>query len=190
MSLQPNVCSATVFFITCKDKQATYKWLQEIKVGRSFPTSRKGNPLISQTKNWMLKKYAPYIILLVAALLLFFVKRYQRGSSENINVNVTKEAVATDEGFNRTPANIIYTKHARCRMECRHITEDEVKQIIATGKAKIDNVAEGQRGPKYQLNGRTKDDKMVRIVVAPKNDDLVIVTVMDLDTDWPCGDCK
>lgn len=136
----------------------------------------------------MLKKYAPYIILLVAALLLFYVKRHQRGGSEN--VNVTTEAVNTNEGFSRNPAHIIYTKHSRCRMECRHITEDEVKQIIATGKAKEDNVAEGQKGPKYKLDGRTKDDKMIRIVVAPKKDGLVIVTVMDLDTDWPCGDCK
>lgn len=136
----------------------------------------------------MIRKYAPFIILLFAALLLFYVKRHQRGS-DKIN-NITTEAVNTNEGFSRNPVNIIYTKHARCRMECRRITEDEVKQIIATGKAKIDNIAEGQKGPKYRLDGRTKEDKMVRIVVAPKRDDLVIVTVMDLDTDWPCGDCK
>jgi Domain of unknown function (DUF4258) len=138
----------------------------------------------------MLKKYAPYIVLLIAGILLFFVKRHQRGGNTNNNVEVTTDAVNTAEGFSRHPENIIYTKHARCRMDCRHITEEEIKEILATGKLKTDKIDETEKGKTYPLDGRTKQDKMVRIVVAPKKNDLVIVTVIDLDKDWQCGDCK
>ena len=31
-------------------------------------------------------------------------------------------------------ARLILTKHAKCRMDCRHISEDEIKEIIHDGK--------------------------------------------------------
>ena len=137
----------------------------------------------------ILKKYAPYIVLLLAALLLFYLKTHQRGSNTRNNIELTTDAVTGDEPFSRNPENIIYTKHARCRMECRHITEEEVKEILQTGKLNSNKIENGEKGRTYPLEGRTKADKMLRIVVAPKKNDLVIVTVIDLDKDWPCGDC-
>ena len=136
----------------------------------------------------MLKKYAPYIVLLVAAMLLFFLKQHQRGNYSGQHTEIATDAATGNEGFSRHPENIIYTKHARCRMECRHITEEEVKEILQTGKLNTNKIAEGEKGTTYPLDGKTKADKMVRIVVAPKKNDLVVVTVIDLDTDWPC-DC-
>lgn len=136
----------------------------------------------------MLKKYAPYILLLFAALLLYYVKSNQRGNNKKDNVEVVKDAVINNEGFSRNPEKIIYTKHARCRMECRHITEDEVTEILQNGKVNEAKIDDGEKGKTYPLDGKTHNDKMVRIVVAPKRNDLVIVTVIDLDKDWPC-DC-
>ena len=137
----------------------------------------------------ILKKYAPYIVLLLAALALFYITQHQRGSIVKEKVEVTTDAVTGDVPFSRNPENIIYTKHARCRMDCRHITEEEVKEIIQGGKLNQHKIEEGEKGTTYPLEGRTKADKMMRIVVAPKKNDLVIVTVIDLDKDWPCGDC-
>ena len=34
----------------------------------------------------------------------------------------------------RNTARLILTKHAKCRMDCRHISEDEIKEIIHDGK--------------------------------------------------------
>ncbi len=133
----------------------------------------------------MLKKYAPYIVLLIAALLLFFVKRNQHGGNTSQNLEITAN---TSEGFSRRPDNIIYTQHSRCRMGCRHITEEEVKDILENGKVVTSKIEEDARGKTYPIDGKTKGDKLVRIVVAPRKKDLVIVTVIDLDTDWPC-DC-
>ncbi len=137
-----------------------------------------------------MKKYAPFIVLALAALLLFFIKHNQRGSNADQHIEKTANAVNSNEGFSRAPDSIIYTKHSRCRMECRHITEEEVKEILQTGEVVANKVEEDSRGKTYPIDGRTKEDKMVRIVVAPKRNNLVIVTVIDLDNDWPCGDCK
>jgi hypothetical protein len=136
------------------------------------------------------KKYAPYIIIVLAALSLFYFKTQHGGKLVKGKVTDNANVVNTDEGFSRNPENIIYTKHARCRMECRHITEEEVKEILQTGAINENKIEQNDRGVTYPLDGRTKADKMVRIVVAPKKKDLVIVTVIDLDNDWPCGDCK
>jgi len=37
------------------------------------------------------------------------------------------------QALNRNPTHINYTKHAKCRMECRHIDESEIKDILANG---------------------------------------------------------
>ena len=138
----------------------------------------------------MLKKYAPYIVLLFAALLLFFVKTKQRGSNPKEHVEVTTDVANSNEGFNRNPEKITYTKHARCRMECRHIDETEVKEILATGQINTNKIQEDEKGKTYPLEGITHDKQHVRIVFAPKENNTVeVVTCIDLDTDWPCN-CK
>ena len=136
----------------------------------------------------MYKKYLPYIILLAAALLLFYVKRNQRGHSPTpINTDVT---VPVTESFDRNYTSLVYSKHARCRMECRHIDESEVVEILKKGTINYDKIEKDDRGRTYPLEGITHDKQHVRIVVAPKADkEMVVVTVIDLDTDWTC-DCK
>lgn len=137
----------------------------------------------------MLKKYAPYILLMLGALLLFYVLSNQRGTSKTEHIAVTTDAVNGNEGFNRNPEKITYTKHARCRMECRHIDETEVKEILQTGKVNVNKIEEDNRGKTYPLEGKTSKDKYVRIVVAPRKNETVIVTVIDLDAEWQC-DCS
>lgn len=122
--------------------------------------------------------------------MLFFIFRNQRGTTST-HTEIRTNAVTTDEGFNRFPDSIIYTKHARCRMQCRHITESEVKEILENGKVNKNKIQEDGKGKTYPLEGKTKaDDRMLRVVVAPKKNNTVIVTVIDLDNFWPCGDCK
>lgn len=137
----------------------------------------------------MLKKYAPYILLALAGLLLLWVKSHQQHGNVREQLELVTDAVNTNEGFSRQPEKITYTKHARCRMECRHISEADVKELIQNGKLNKEKVQESDMGKTYPLDGKTTGDKMLRIVVAPKKNDLVVVTVIDLDTDWPC-DCK
>lgn len=137
----------------------------------------------------MLKKYLPFILLLAAALFYWYVKSNQRKHFPSKDVeNITVPANA-DEGFSRHPDKIIYSKHARCRMGCRHIDESEVKEIIENGNINYAKIEEDERGKTYPIEGLTHDKQYVRIVVAPKNNNLVVVTVIDLKNDWQC-DCK
>jgi Domain of unknown function (DUF4258) len=61
---------------------------------------------------------------------------------------------------------------------------------LETGKVNERKVEEDDRGKTYPLEGKTKEDKMLRVVIAPKRNNIVVVTVIDLDKNWPCGDCK
>lgn len=146
----------------------------------------------------MLKRYLPYILLFAAALLLWYIKSHQRGNNTNkpekqqtetVKINPSTEPVAANDPIDRTPEHLIYTKHARCRMECRHIDESEVLEVLKDGVINYKKVEEDDRGKSYPLEGVTHDKQHVRIVFAPKRNDLVVVTVIDLERDWPC-DCK
>lgn len=150
----------------------------------------------------MLKKYLPYIFLVVAALLLFYIKKNQRGhvpkeqKIEKVDNRITVPAVIPEpgnvdevEGFNRNITNLIFSKHARCRMDCRYIDESEIREILRNGTINKKKIQTDKRGMTYPVEGYTHDKQHVRIVFAPKDDALVVVTVIDLDTEWKC-DCK
>ena len=149
----------------------------------------------------MLKKYLPYILLIAAALLLFFIKKNQRGEkiqdtkTEQTDNKITVPAVLPGEnaeeveGFNRKTSNLIFSKHAKCRMQCRNIDESEIREILKTGIINHKKIQSDKRGMTYPVEGFTHDRQHVRIVFAPKADALVVVTVIDLDTEWKC-DCK
>jgi len=159
----------------------------------------------------MLKKYLPYILLIAAALLLFFVKKNQRSNKQNntpveqidnrIEVpavlpadekNIDRDASSNEQvipGFNRNTEKLIFSKHARCRMDCRKIDEAEVRAILMNGTVNLKKIQSDKRGKTYPVEGYTKDKQHVRIVFAPKGEGLVVVTVIDLETEWKC-DCK
>lgn len=99
-------------------------------------------------------------------------------------------AGAGSDVINRHPDRLIYTKHARCRMDCRHIDESEVQEILQKGRINYrKSEPAGRPDPKYAFEGTTHDGQQVRIVFAPAKRGMVVITVIDLGTDWTC-DCK
>ncbi|WEK34201.1 MAG: DUF4258 domain-containing protein [Candidatus Pseudobacter hemicellulosilyticus] len=96
----------------------------------------------------------------------------------------------TPAGFDRKAARLIFTKHARCRMGCRHIDEQEVREILEKGKVNIrKSEPAGRPDPKFALEGKTRDGQQVRIIFAASQRGMVVITVIDLDTNWTC-DCR
>ncbi len=93
------------------------------------------------------------------------------------------------EGFDRNTSHLIFSKHAKCRMDCRHIDEAEVREILKNGVVNEKKIQRDKRGMTYPVEGTTRDGQRVRIVFAPKDDGLVVVTVIDLGTEWSC-DCN
>jgi hypothetical protein len=99
-------------------------------------------------------------------------------------------SAAGDDVIDRHPGRLIYTKHARCRMDCRHIDEAEVEDILAKGRINYrKSEPAGRPDPKYALEGATRDGQQVRVIFAPAKRGMVVITVIDLDTDWSCN-CK
>jgi uncharacterized protein DUF4258 len=143
-----------------------------------------------------MKKLIPYLLLGVLFLIALYIRQVREPRRESPNSPITKEKRSPDsrnhlETFRDPDAEYFFTKHARCRMECRHITQKEVKEIVR--KADVNyrkSDLQAAQGPTYALEGYTsKDRQHVRIIVAPKQKHLSIVTVIDLDEDWNCPSC-
>lgn len=146
-------------------------------------------------------KAAPWILLIVmAALTIFLVSRRQKVNRPAEPVVKKEKTVRSDPrtdptspgndrngNFNRHPAQINYSKHALCRMDCRHIDKIEIADMVANGtinEHKSDMRASPD--PRYAIEGTTRDGQKVRIIVAQSARVSTIVTVIDLDTDWNC----
>lgn len=143
----------------------------------------------------IMKKAAPYILLLLMAVAVLFIKRCKTNQSPESAPNITNEnkrkspstKINRDRGFDRRISYIEYSNHARCRMECRHITQAEVQDIMQLGKINYTKSdLQNTRCPRYALEGITQDNQKVRIVFAQCNEKSEVVTVIDLDTEWQC----
>lgn len=90
--------------------------------------------------------------------------------------------------LDRDTRNLRLTKHARCRMDCRHIDISEVKEIIEKGQINpAKSEPAGKPDPKYAIEGVTHDGQEVRIVVATTGKGLLVITVIDLKEEWNCS---
>ncbi len=148
-----------------------------------------------------MKKAIPYLFLLVLLLVALIVRQYkerQYEAGEQINQQESEKGKTNSSSgsnldyFRDPEADYYFTKHARCRMDCRHITQKEVKEIVRKAEVNYDkSELDAPKGATYALEGYTSKDKQhVRIIVAPKQRHLSIVTVIDLDEDWECPSCK
>lgn len=154
-----------------------------------------------------LKRLLPFALLAVLLISALILRRCNSRSNneltdsekqKRIEQNDKPDEEKTDneksslDVFRDGNAKYYFTKHARCRMKCRHISQEEVKEIVQRAdvnykKSELD----APEGPKYALEGVTSWDKQhVRIIVAPKKRHLTIVTVIDLENEWECPSCK
>ena len=86
-------------------------------------------------------------------------------------------------------SNLVLTKHGRCRMNCRQITEAEVKEIILQGRINPQKSDPADIPcPTYAIEGYSSQDKQhIRVVVADCQSALKLVTCIDLDKDHRCS---
>jgi hypothetical protein len=151
--------------------------------------------------NPQLRKAVPLILVVTLGILLFVVRlckhelstKPRTSVTNNKNAN-TKSAIDRNNGFDRRTSYLEYSNHAKCRMQCRKISQAEVEEIMQDGKINYNKSdLQNARCPRYAVEGITIDDQKVRIVFAQCNDKTEVVTVIDLDTDWTChcpGDDK
>lgn len=129
---------------------------------------------------------ATVILLLVMALGTVIYKTCQRNQQ-----TYPTRTINTTPGDWRSH-KLIYTKHARCRMECREITEAEVEYIVANGtvneaKSKeADAEATGQC-PTYAVEGKSKDGQQLRVIFGACEKITKVITAIDLGEEHACN---
>lgn len=148
-------------------------------------------------------KIIPIVLLVIMALATLAIKKcrsnptqskpstnYPVNTPRNGNRNTTPSASNNNDyqKLDRNSTDLYFTKHARCRMKCRNISQKEVKDILANGTINYNksNLQDPQ-GPTYALEGYTNDRQHVRIIFAPKSIHLTVVTVIDLDVEHECS---
>ena len=88
-------------------------------------------------------------------------------------------------------APLIYTKHARCRMACRHISEADIREVLREGHVNAaKSKQEAGKCPAYAIeDNRNSDGIRLRIVFAKCDHEVKVVTCIDRDDEFAC-DCK
>lgn len=125
-------------------------------------------------------KPALYVVLIVLITVIYFRKQQQE---------TVPGPTPTDVNIHRESA-LIYTKHARCRMECRDITESEIASVIEGGNInKVKSDPADRPCPTLAYEGKGTDGHRLRVVIADCEEKDKVVTVIDLDEDHQC-DCK
>lgn len=116
------------------------------------------------------------LIVLVILLVLYFIF-----GRNNANTRIDKR----EKAFRHNEIKL--TTHARCRMDCRNIDETEVKDILENGSINYrKSDLKDKPCPTYALEGITKDNQRVRVVVGDCTNEAVIITVIDLDHEFEC----
>jgi hypothetical protein len=142
-------------------------------------------------KSGTIQKYLPVLFLAVILLLAWRWNRESRdkdkpaGRSED--TRRPSKAAGDMPGFDRT-ARLEYTVHARCRMDCRQVTEEEVEEILAKGSIDLSKSnLHDKPCPTYALEGYSHEGQHLRIIFAPCREATRVVTCIDLDKKWKCN---
>jgi len=122
----------------------------------------------------MNKKYLILVGIILIILVISFGKHHLNAV---INADVFRDT-----------NHLILTRHVKCRMDCRHITAQEIKEIIRNGNVNYSKSGKGSKGDEtIALEGYSNEHQHLRVVVAPESDGLVVITCIDLDREWPCN---
>lgn len=143
--------------------------------------------------------WSPFVFIAVLLIALLSVKDYLKNpiaptpnDRHKVVVNDNTHVLPdNDNGLVRNPSSIHYSKHARCRMDCRHIDESEVKEILASGTINYNKSELGGAicRKRYAVEGVTHDNQHVRLIFAPCGNEETVITVIDLEREWSC-DCE
>ena len=130
----------------------------------------------------MKSRTLPFIFLLVLALAVVLISKWR-----NVREDANAETTVRKRGFDRRVSTLEYTKHALCRMDCRHISKNDIQDIMLSGEinyAKSD--VNDKPCPTYALQGYSNDGQHLRVVFAQCQSKTKVVTCYDLEKDFEC----
>ena len=137
----------------------------------------------------MKSKKTASLILLIIALAFLFLNKWK-----GLEQHSDAQSSLRQRGFDRRISTLQYTQHARCRMDCRHISQNDINDIMLNGEinyAKTD--VNDQPCPTYALQGYSNDGQHLRVIFAQCETKTKVITCYDLEKDFEChcpGDDK
>jgi hypothetical protein len=126
------------------------------------------------------------VVLVILALAAWGLKK-----CKNSRENYPERQITTEQSDWRHH-KLVYTSHARCRMECREITEAEVEFVLANGiineqKSKEENEEAAGHCPTFAVEADTKDGQHVRVVFGACEKITKVITAIDLEDEHLCN---
>jgi len=113
------------------------------------------------------------IFLLFLVFLAFLVRRWNEPKRK--------------EAFDRHPPHLIYTNHARCRMDCRHITSEEIGEVMEKGIINFyKSNGNDKPCPIFALQGTTSGGESIRVIFAQCQAETKVITCYNLKKDFSC----
>ena len=130
----------------------------------------------------MNQKKSVFIFLLIMALAILFINKWKGLQNQSDLTHTVRQ-----RGFDRRISTIEYTQHARCRMDCRHISQNDINDIMRNGEINYakTNVNDAPC-PTYALQGLTNDGQRLRVIFAQCETKTKVVTCYDLEKDFEC----
>lgn len=130
----------------------------------------------------MRSKKTVFIFLLILAIAVLFLNRW-KGLQQNQELPRSVRQI----GFDRRISTLEYTQHAKCRMQCRHISQNDINDIMRTGEINYakSNVQDAPC-PTYALQGYSNDGQHLRVIFAQCQTKTKVVTCYDLEKDFEC----
>lgn len=130
----------------------------------------------------MQSKKAGFLFLLILALAVLFITKWKAVQQQS-----DTEYTVRQRGFDRRISTLEYTKHALCRMDCRHISKSDVNDIMRNGeinyaKTELDD----KPCPTYALQGYSNDGQHLRVIFAQCDNKTKVVTCYDLEKEFEC----
>jgi hypothetical protein len=86
---------------------------------------------------------------------------------------------------------LVLSKHAECRMHCRGISEEEVKNVIKHGEVNYGkSEVHATPCPKYAIEGTTRGGHHLRLICGACEGKTELITAIDLDLKTDTCECK
>jgi hypothetical protein len=82
--------------------------------------------------------------------------------------------------------DLVYVAHARCRMNCRDISQSLVEKVYLEGELNCKKSSNSKGKSRYALEKRDDRGDIIRIIVEDDDGQHVIITVIRLDKPDKC----
>ena len=131
-----------------------------------------------------MKKAFPYILLALLAITALFIKRCRTSSGNKKKLTVT---IDRNTALDRRTDFLEYTDHAKCRMDCGHITPQTIAYILENGQlnsAKTETSA--HPCPVYALEGHSPGQQHLLVIFAQCDYKTKVITCINIDSAFDC----